>query len=202
MSRADYDRLSEDGAWKRGHYDGRRGLAEVVAEPRLSHEWRAWEVGLLIDRLRDPAGRRFGMPCGAMRIDWRGSSYEADASFYLDAADARRVCASDAPACRPEDGDPPPQIAVEIDRTTAPGRAAERRRDYLEMGIVEIWSCTLRGGAAIHVPEPNRQPVATEDSGVIPGLTRLDLDRLWSTTDWLARDRLLGAIAACVNPVG
>ena len=201
LSRTDYERLSEEGAWKRGHYDGRRGRAEVVAEPRLAHEWRAWEVAPLIQALRDSAGRRVGMPCGAMRIDWRGSSYEADASFYLDDAAARWACASGDAPCRPDDGDPPPRIVVEVDRTTAPGRAAERRRDYLAMGVGEVWSWTPRRGAAIHVPGPDRRPVAAEESTAIRGLARQDLDRLWSTPDWRERDRLITAIAARLNPI-
>ena len=201
LSRRDYERLSEEGAWKRGHYDGRRGRAEVVAEPRLAHEWRACEVTPLIQALRDSRGRRVGMPSGAMRIDWRGSSYEADASFYLDDDAARRACAAGDAPCRPEDGDPPPQIVVEIDRTTAPGRASERRRDYLALGVAEVWSWTPRRGAAIHAPGPDRRPVAAEDSAVVPGLTRQDLDRLWSTPDWRERDRVITAIAARLNPI-
>ena len=201
LSRDEYERLSEEGAWKRGHYDGRRGRAEVVAEPTRAHEWRACEVAPLIYALRDPAGRRVGMPCGAMRIDWRGSIYEADATFYLDDDAARWACASGDAPCRPEDGDPPPRIVVEIDRTTAPGRAAERRRDYLAMGVGEVWSWTPRGGAAIHVPGPDRRPVAAEESTAIPGLARQDLDRLWSTPDWRERDRLITAIAARLNPI-
>lgn len=201
LSRDEYERLSEEGAWKRGHYDGRRGRAEVVAEPTRAHEWRACEVAPLIYALRDSAGRRVGMPCGAMRIDWRGSSYEPDASFYLDDDDARWACASGDAPCRPDDDDPPPRIVVEVDRTTAPGRAAERRRDYLAMGVGEVWSWTPRGGAAIHVPGPDRRPVAAEESTAIRGLARQDLDRLWSTPDWRERDRLITAIAARLNPI-
>ena len=100
----------------------------------------------LIQALRDSAGRRVGMPCGAMHIDWRGSS-------------------------------------------------------YLALGVGEVWSWTPRRGAAIHVPGPNRRPVAAERSIALPGLGRQDLDRLWSTPDWRERDRLITAIAARLNPI-
>ena len=83
----------------------------------------------------------------------------------------------------------------------APDRAAERRRDYLAMGVGEVWSWTPRGGAAIHVPGPDRRPVAAEESTAIRGLVRQDLDRLWSTPDWRERDRLITAIAARLNPI-
>ena len=83
----------------------------------------------------------------------------------------------------------------------APGRAAERRRDYLAMGVGEVWSWTPRVGAAVHVPGSERRPVAAEESTALRGLARQELDRLWSTPDWRERDRLITAIAARLNPI-
>ena len=68
-------------------------------------------------------------------------------------------------------------------------------------GRGEVWSWTPRRSAAIHVPGSDRRPVAAERSIALPGLTRQDLDRLWSTPDWRERDRLITAIAARLNPV-
>ena len=53
----------------------------------------------------------------------------------------------------------------------------------------------------IHVPGPDRRPVAAERSIALPGLTRQDLDWLWSTPDWRERDRLITSIAARLNPI-
>ena len=69
------------------------------------------------------------------------------------------------------------------------------------MGAAEVWPCPPRRGAAIHVPGPDRRPVAAEDSAVVPGLTRQDLDRFWSTPDWRERDRVITTIAARLSPI-
>ena len=67
--------------------------------------------------------------------------------------------------------------------------------------MAEVWSWTPRRGAAVHVPGPDRRPAAAEESAVVPGLTRQDLDRLWSTPDWRERDRVITEIAARLNPI-
>ena len=85
LSRRDYERLSEEGVWKRGHYDGRRGCAEVVAEPRLAHEWRACEVTPLIQALRDSRGRRVGSACDGAGRGGPVRGLDADVGYTLGA---------------------------------------------------------------------------------------------------------------------
>ena len=82
MSRTDFDLRCDEEFWKRGDYDARRGLAEVVETPLLGHEWRAAETALLVDGICGVGFR----PTGALKIEWRGSILEPDASFYFRAA--------------------------------------------------------------------------------------------------------------------
>ena len=79
MSRTDFDVRCDEDFWKRGDYDARRGLAEVVETPLLGHEWRGVEVTALV--LAVCGARVRGT--GALRIEWRGSILEPDASFYF-----------------------------------------------------------------------------------------------------------------------
>ena len=75
MSRTDFDVRCDEDFWKRGDYDARRGLAEVVETPLLGHEWRGREVTALVllvcgERARDRGAQdRVGrLDSGAGRI--------------------------------------------------------------------------------------------------------------------------------------
>ena len=173
MSRTDFDVRCDEDFWKRGDYDARRGLAEVVETPLLGHEWRGIEVTALVlavfgDRVRGT---------GALRIEWRGSILEPDASFYF--APHLGGGHGDDENCRPELGHRPPALVVEINRSTGPARAAEKRGDYFDMGVREVWTWRPKDGAAIYRRAEGGPPLSAAASVVAPGITREDLARLW-----------------------
>ena len=195
MSRVQFDRLSEERHWPRGDYDARRGVAEVVAEPLLAHERRGWDLGMFLYAL---VGERVA-PAGALTIEWRGSVLEPDASFYfLPANDepgdepvlepaAEAVFAPDYiedEACQPEEGHAPPPLVVEINRSSSRARAAEKRRDYLEMGVQEIWVWRPRDGASIYRRGRDGEEQTIGESRVLPGVTRDDLHAVWAKAVW------------------
>ena len=207
MSRVEFDRLAEERHWPRGDYDARRGLAEVVAEPTLPHELRAGQVDVF---LHDLLGERVVLT-GALRVEWRGSVLEPDSSFYFlhrrDASDAgseggpglepapRAVVAPGfREACCPEDGHAPPPLLVEINRSSSPARAAEKRADYLEMGVQEIWTWRPRDGATIYRRGKDGGAEIVPESGVLPGVARADLEALWSDTEWGGSGRQAAAV--------
>ena len=207
MSRVEFDRLAEERHWPRGDYDARRGLAEVVAEPTLAHEWRADETRVFVRALL----RERVILTGALRIEWRGSVLEPDASFYFTscveyAADAPEdepglepaaeavVAPGFAEACRPEEGHAPPPLVVEINRSSSPARAAEKRADYLEMGVQEIWTWRPRVGATIYRRGKDGGAEVVPESGAIPGVTREDLEELWADAGWDETARQCAAV--------
>ena len=210
MSRVQFDRLSEERHWPRGDYDARRGVAEFVAEPTPAHEWRGWEMGMF---LRALLGERVA-PAGALTIEWRGSVLEPDSSFYFVApgADpgfesglepaAEAVFAPDYgedEPCRPERGHAPPPLVVEINRSSSPARAAEKRRDYLEMGVQEIWVWRPSDGASIYRRGRNGEARAAPESGVLPGVTCEDLEELWANARWGVTGRQCAAVVRRVR---
>ena len=205
-SRPEFDRLAGERHWPRGDYDARRGVAEVVA-PILRHEWRVGEAHRFVHRL---CGERVILT-GALRIEWCGSVLEPDASFYfascveradgapedeprLEPAPRAVVAPGFTEACCPEDGHAPPPLLVEINRCSSPARAAEKRADYLEMGVQEIWTWRPRDGAAIHRRGGDEAEETVRDSGVLPGVSREDLEELWAEAEWGESGRRCSAI--------
>ena len=174
MSRTDFDARCEEEFWKRGDYDARRGLAEVVETPLLGHEWRGVETTALVGLVR---GEEVG-PTGALRMEWRGSILEPDASFYF--APLSDLGYSDDENCRPELGHRPPALAVEINRSSSPARAAEKRGDYFDMGVREVWTWRPKDGAAIYRRAADGSPSSVPGSAVVPGVSQEDLEELWS----------------------
>ena len=218
MSRVEFDRLSEERHWPRGDYDARRGLAEVVAEPTLPHESRAGGAARFVDRL---CGER-AVLTGALRIEWRGSVLEPDASFYFAPGPERGGAPTGAPtgagdepglepaaralvapgfdeACCPEEGHAPPPLVVEINRCSSPARAAEKRADYLEMGVQEIWTWRPRDGASIYRRGADGEAETVGESGVLPGVTREDLEELRAPADWGDTGRRCAAVVRTVR---
>ena len=212
MSRVEFDRLSEERHWPRGDYDARRGLAEVVAEPTAPHEWRAGQVDVFVSGL---VGERMSL-MGALRIEWRGSVLEPDACFYftprlapagsprgdepgLEPAVEAVVAPGFEEACRPEEGHAAPPLVVEINRCSSPARAAEKRADYLEMGVQEIWTWRPRDGATIYRRGEDGEEETVRESGVLPGVSREDLEELWAGAEWHERARQCAAVVRLVR---
>ena len=173
MSRTDFEVRCDEDFWKRGDYDARRGLAEVVEIPLLGHEWRGVEATILVSLV---CGARV-RGTGALRIEWRGSILEPDASFYF--APHLGGGNGDDENCRPELGHRPPALVVEINRSTGLARAAEKRGDYFDMGVREVWTWRPKEGAAIYRRADGGPPRSASSSAVVPGLTREDLALLW-----------------------
>ena len=174
MSRTDFEVRCDEDFWKRGDYDARRGLAEVVESPLLGHEWRGGEATLFVGFV---CGAEVA-PTGALRIEWRGSILEPDASFYF--APLSDLGYADDENCRPELGHRPPALAVEINRSSSPARAAEKRGDYFDMGVREVWTWRPKEGATIYRRSADGSPSSVPESAVVPGVRREDLEELWS----------------------
>ena len=206
MSRPEFDRLAEERHWPRGDYDARRGVAEVVA-PILRHEWRVGEAHRFVHRL---CGERVILT-GALRIEWRGSVPEPDSSFcFLPRRDASGAGSEDWPglepapravvapgfeeACGPEDGHAPLPLLVEINRCSSPARAAEKRADTLEMGVQEIWTWRPREDATIYRRGGDGAEETVRESGVLPGVSREDLEELRAEAEWGESGRRCSAI--------
>ena len=188
MSRTDFDVRCEEEFWKRGDYDARRGLAEVVETPLLGHEWRGVEATILVFLV---CGDR-ALGTGALRIEWRGSILEPDASFYF--APLSDLGYTDDENCRPELGNRPPALAVEINRSSSPARAAEKRGDYFDMGVEEVWTWRPKDGARIYRQTAAGSPSSVTESAVVPGVARDDLDELWADGPWSETPRRRSAI--------
>ena len=193
MSRTDFDVRCDEDFWKRGDYDARRGLAEVVEAPLLGREWRAFEVAALVlavcgDRVRGT---------GALRIEWRGSILEPDASFYF--APLSDLGYTDDENCRPELGHRPPGLVVEINRSSSPARAAEKRGDYFDMGVREVWTWRPKDGATIYRRSPDGLLSSFSESAVVPGVKREDLDELWTEAPWSETPRRRSAVVRRVR---
>ena len=174
MSRTDFEVRCDEDFWKRGDYDARRGLAEVVETPLLGHEWRGVETSIFVSLV---CGERV-QGTGALRIEWRGSILEPDASFYF--APLSDIGYTDDENCRPELGHRPPALAVEINRSSSPARAAEKRGDYFDMGVREVWTWRPKEGATIYRRSADGSPSSVPESAVVPGVSREDLEELWS----------------------
>ena len=188
MRRTDFDARCDEEFWKRGDYDARRGLAEVVETPLLGHGWRGVETTALVGLV---CGEEVA-PTGALRIEWRGSILEPDASFYF--APLSDLGYTDDENCRPELGHRPPALAVEINRSSSPARAAEKRGDYFDMGVEEVWTWRPKDGARIYRRAAAGSPSSVPESAVVPGVTRDDLDELWADGPWSETLRRRSAI--------
>ena len=172
MSRTDFEVRCGEDSWKRGDYDARRGLAEVVETPLFGHEWRAAEARESVSRL---CAEQVEFT-GALRIEWQGSILEPDTSFYF--APNLHSGHGDDEVCRPESGHRPPALVVEINRSSNPARAAEKRRDYFDLGVREVRTWRPGEGASIYRRGDDGYPETAEESAEVPGVTLADLEEL------------------------
>ena len=197
MPRALFDRLTEHDDAPRCRYDERFRMGEFVAEPGLAHEGPASETGLLFGRIVDglaAAGHLVSwQAAGALRLLSDDGAFEPDASFYLDPAAERLV--------RPVEGYldvrlgfPPPDLVVEIDRSR---RSRHKLAPYFRMGVKEAWTTSRKEVACIWVADPGSEDGLrlSPESGVWPGLTRAELDRLFTLRDSVERADLSRLLA-------
>ena len=154
-------------------------------------------VALFVCRLEDALAAR-GLDVswrstGALRLLSDDGAFEADASFYLDAAASRAVGQVEG-YVDVRTGLPPPTLIVEIDRSR---RSRHKLGPYFRMGVEEVWTNHRLERAAIWRPDAGAaagcRPV--EESGVCPGLTRADLDRLFARASPPARARFSRTLA-------
>ena len=209
MPRALFDRLTGHDEAPRCRYDTATGRAEFVAEPGVRHEGPAGEIDHLLCRVTDALADRgcevSWQRTGALRLVSGDGAFEPDASFYLDPAAERRVRDVDS-YVDVRAGLPAPDLVVEIDRSR---RSRHKLAPYFRMGVKEAWTFDRAAGAAIWTPDaacPDRCASSTQ-SQVLPGVTRLDLDRLLEQRDPVERAHLSRRLArrvadrlACVLP--
>ncbi len=197
MPRELFDRLTDHDDVPRCRYDEHTGLAEFVAEPGFAHEVPAAEVTGFFYRLDDALAARGRVVSwqftGALRLLSDDGAFEADASFYLDAAAAKAVGRLEG-YVDVRTGLPPPTLVVEIDRSR---RSRHKLGPYFRMGVGEVWTNHRLDRATIWTADAEAvarcRPV--DESAVCPGLTRADLDRLFTRSDPSSRARFSRALA-------
>ena len=187
MPRDLFDRLTDHDDAPRCRYDELTGLAEFVAEPGVAHEGPAWAIGDLVSCVRyvlAEHGRHVGWQAtGALRLLSDDGAFEADASFYFDAAAARALRDRGiAGYVDVRTGLAPPDLVVEIDRSR---RSRHKLAPYFRMGVKEAWTSDRKDGVTIWTPVAGavdgfRSATA---SVVLPGLTSADLAPLCTSGD-------------------
>ena len=184
MPRDLFDRLTGHNHAPRCRYDMATGRAEFVA-PGPAHEWRAREATSLFFRIEDALGKA-GRPVkffvvGATRLLSGDGAFELDESLYIDPPDEPDLMEFDG-YLDVRKGHPVPAVVVEINRSVdSSGKLAP----YFRMGVREAWTWSRADGARIWVADPRAEHGfgATDQSAVLPGLGRDDLDRLLSSRD-------------------
>ena len=197
MPRGLFDRLTGHDDAPRCRYDEHTGLAEFVAEPGVAHEEPAVAVSQFFCRLEDALAERGRVVSwrftGALRLLSDDGAFEADASFYLDAAAARAVGQMEG-YVDIRTGLPPPTLVVEIDRSR---RSRRKLAPYFRMSVEEVWTNHRLDRAVIWRPNAKAsagcRPV--EESAVCPGLARADLDRLFARGSPSAQARFSRTLA-------
>ncbi len=182
MPRALFDRLTDHDDAPRCRYDEHSGLAEFVAVPDMTHEVQTMAAGQFVFRLEDALADSgpdvWWRATGATRLLSDDGAFEADASFYLDAEAARALHQVEG-YIDVRTGLPPPTLVVEIDRSRG---SRHKLRPYFRMGVEEAWTNHRVDGAVIWRPDAGAAAGCrpAEESGVCPGLTCADLDRLFA----------------------
>ena len=210
MPRDLFDRLTDHDEAPRCRYDMATGLAEFVAEPGLSHEWRAARLTMLFGRIED-ALEDAGQPAAdallnaaATRLLSDDGAYEPDASLFVGRA-AVEAALREEGWIDSRAGHPVPALVAEVDRSV---KSSGKLAPYFRMGVREAWTWSRRDGARIWVagPESPGGFRAADRSVVLPGLDRDRLDRLLArgsaaTTARLAR-QVARDVAAAIAAQG
>ena len=180
MPRGLYDRLADHDEAPRSRYDVATGRAEFVAAPGVSHEWRAWKLSALfgrIEQMLEAAGRppEF-LVAGASRLLSDDGAFEPDTCVFLDPARARAAMRVDG-YLDTRRGAPVPDLVVEIDRSVD---SSDKLAPYFRMGVREAWTWSRTDGVRIWVAGTGSDGAFAQHdpSRALPGLGRLDLDRL------------------------
>ena len=180
MPRGLYDRLTDHDEAPRSRYDTATRRAEFVAEPGVSHEWRAWRLSVLFGRIEqmiEDAGRpaQF-LVAGASRLLSDDGAFEPDTCIFLDPAQARAAMRVDG-YLDTRRGAPVPDLVVEIDRSVD---SRDKLAPYFRMGVREAWTWSRGDGVRIWIAPTAADGtlMQAERSRVLHGLDRQELDRL------------------------
>jgi Uma2 family endonuclease len=180
MPRGLYDRLTDHDEAPRSRYDTATGRAEFVAEPGVSHEWRAWKLSALFTRIEQTLEDADGPPeflvAGASRLLSDDGAFEPDTCLFLDPARARAAMRVDG-YLDTRKGAPVPDLVVEIDRSVD---SSDKLAPYFRMGVREAWTWSRTDGVGIWTARAAEDGAFTQSdrSRVLPGLDRQALDRL------------------------
>ena len=180
MPRGLYDRLVDRNEAPRSRYDMATGRAEYVAEPSIGHERRAAEISelfiLVKHELHDAGHPRDVVVAGASRLLSDDGAFEPDVCVFVDPRNVRAVRRLEG-YLDTRKGHPVPDLVAEIDRSADSGH---KLAPYFRMGVREAWTWSRRDGARIRVAGPGapRGSVTVDESRVLPGLARDDLDHL------------------------
>lgn len=180
MPRGLYDRLTDHDEAPRSRYDMTTGRAEFLAEPGVSHEWRAWKLSALFTRIEQMLEAANRPPeflvAGASRLLSDDGAFEPDTCVFFDPAQARAAMRVDG-YLDTRKGAPVPDLVVEIDRSVD---SSDKLAPYFRMGVREAWTWSRTDGVRIWIAcaAADGAFIQTERSHVLPGLDRPALDRL------------------------
>ena len=196
MPRGLYDRLTDHDEAPRSRYDMATGRAEFVAEPGVSHEWRAWKLSALFSRieqmLEDAGHPPEFLVAGASRMLSDDGAFEPDTCLFLDPARARIAMRVDG-YLDTRKGAPVPDLVVEIDRSVD---SSDKLAPYFRMGVREAWTWSRGDGVRIWVADAAADAFrSTDRSRVLAGLDRQALDRLLASRTPLEASRRTRTIA-------
>ncbi len=210
MPRDLFDRLTDHDEAPRCRYDMATGLAEFVAEPGLSHEWRAGRLTALFVQIEDaledagqPAAGEL-LSAAATRLLSDDGAYEPDASLFLGRAAVAAALQQEG-WIDSRAGHPVPALVAEVDRSV---KSSGKLAPYFRMGVREAWTWSRRDGARIWVASSESPGGfrAADHSTVLPGLDRDRLDRMLvqgsaATTARLSR-QVARDVAAAITAQG
>ena len=199
MPRDLYDRLTDHDEAPRSRYDMATGLAEFVAEPGLSHEWRAARLTGLFGQielaLEDTGQAAAGelLSTGATRLLSDDGAYEPDASLFVGRAAVEAALQQEG-WLDSRAGHPVPALVAEVDRSV---KSSGKLAPYFRMGVREAWTWSRRDGARIWLASPESRGGfrAADRSRVLPGLDRERLDHLLAHGAAAASGRLASGLA-------
>ena len=180
MPRGLYDRLTDHDEAPRSRYDTAAGRAEFLAEPGVSHEWRAWKLSALFTRIEQMLEAANRPPeflvAGASRLLSDDGAFEPDTCVFFDPAQARAAMRVDG-YLDTRKGAPVPDLVVEIDRSVD---SSDKLAPYFRMGVREAWTWSRTDGVRIWIAcaAADGAFIQTERSHVLPDLDRPALDRL------------------------